>query len=210
MKTYISIWVVAIILAIATSASAQTRVTVDVTPAFSPVEDLTTSPIATVWETAIGQATESVRITMYSFTSVRVRDALFAAFDRGIDVRVVADNENGKACTTSGAVNVRQLDGRGIVVKVYTPNRAGFIVHDKYLLVDSNLVVTGSANFTTAAQQFNHENQTMFRYVDGDHNFFDQFGQNFEDMWSDIVYQFNGTFRPYAEVCPLESNPKGN
>lgn len=202
MKTYISIWTAALSLAIVTSASAQTRVTVDATPAFSPVEDLTTSPIATLWETAIGQATQSVRITIYSFTSVRVRDALFAAFDRGIDVRVIADNENGKACSTSGAVNVRQLNDRGIVVKVYTPNRVGNIVHDKYLLVDSDLVVTGSANFTTAAQQFNHENQTMFLYVDGNHSFFDQFGQSFEDMWGDIVYQFNGTFRPYAEVCP--------
>jgi phosphatidylserine/phosphatidylglycerophosphate/cardiolipin synthase-like enzyme len=85
---------------------------------------------------------------------------------------------------------------------VYTPNRAGNIVHHKYVLADDDLVVTGSANFTTAAQQFNHENQTMFRYVDGDRNFFDQFGQSFEDMWNDIVYQFNGTFRPFAEVCP--------
>jgi phosphatidylserine/phosphatidylglycerophosphate/cardiolipin synthase-like enzyme len=203
LKTYVAIWTVAIILANAgTSVSAQQRVTVDVTPAFSPVEDLTTSPIATLWETAISQATQSVRITLYSFTSVRVRAALFAAFDCGVDVRVIADNENGKACTTSGAVNVRQLDGYGIVVKVYTPNRAGTIVHDKYLLVDNDLVVTGSANFTTAAQQFNHENQTMFRYVEGDHSFFDQFSQSFEDMWSDIVYRFNGTFSPYADVCP--------
>jgi phosphatidylserine/phosphatidylglycerophosphate/cardiolipin synthase-like enzyme len=203
LKTYISIWTVAIVLAnAATSVSAQQRITVDVTPAFSPVEDLTTSPIATLWETAIGQATQSVRITLYSVTSVRVREALFAAFDRGIDVRVIADNENGKACATAGAVNVRQLDGHGLIVKVYTPNRPGNIVHHKYLLVDDNLVVTGSANFTTAAQQFNHENQTMFRYVDGDRSFFDQFGQSFEDMWGNIVYQFNGTFRPYAEVCP--------
>jgi len=184
-------------LSVLFASSAQPQTVVQVTSAFSPVEDISNPPVVVQWETAINEATDSIRITLYSFTSQRVKNALIDAVERGVDVRAILDSGLDHNCLAY------ELYDHGAVFKKYLPNFSGNILHHKYLLVDANLVVTGSANFTTAGQQYNHENQSAFRYVSGPHDFFDAYAANFEAMWND-EFQYNGRFKdwsPEAGYC---------
>ena len=78
--------------------------------------------------------------------------ALIDAHKRGVDVDVVIDNDSAKQ--TSRKVFL-QLKREGVPVSLSA--RAG-LLHHKLLIVDDEMLVTGSANWTKAAFTSNDDN----------------------------------------------------
>jgi phosphatidylserine/phosphatidylglycerophosphate/cardiolipin synthase-like enzyme len=100
---------------------------------------------------AIDHAQHQILVQAYGFSNKRILGALAQAKSRGIDVRVILDksNDGGKY---SGATYVANA---GIPVWIdYKPS----IAHNKIMIIDGREVITGSFNFTAAAQHHNAEN----------------------------------------------------
>ena len=118
---------------------------------FTPGQDCTGLVVA-----EIEGAKSSIRVQAYSFTSTPILSALKRAHDRGIDVRVIVDKTSaGKQQSGSSYTAATYLTNAGVPVWVDT---AVAIAHNKVMVIDGSIVITGSFNFTAAAQKRNAEN----------------------------------------------------
>lgn len=102
---------------------------------------------------AIQSARSSIGVAAYSFTSPVIAKALLNAKKRGVDVRVVVDENGNKSKASLAALNL--LVSAGIPTR--TISRYA-IHHDKYMVVDKSTVQTGSFNYSKAAARSNSEN----------------------------------------------------
>jgi phosphatidylserine/phosphatidylglycerophosphate/cardiolipin synthase-like enzyme len=110
---------------------------------------------------AIAGASRQILVQAFSFTSRKVAAALIAARRRGIEVRVLADREQ----TFSGENSrVPDLVAAGISVDLEVRYQSA---HNKVMVLDADspeaAVITGSYNWTYAAQNRNAENVVIFR-----------------------------------------------
>jgi len=104
----------------------------------------------------IAAARREVLVQAYSFTSPAIAQALVQAHHRGIDVRVICDRGQ-RTARNSEAARCRDA---GIEV-LFDAKHA--IAHNKIMIFDSRTVVTGSFNFTRAAEDSNAENLLILR-----------------------------------------------
>jgi phosphatidylserine/phosphatidylglycerophosphate/cardiolipin synthase-like enzyme len=101
----------------------------------------------------IDSADSEIRMQTYSFTHPLIGDALLKAHKRGVDIKIIVDEDhNGKKVGSSVA---GFLAANGVDVK-WTKSYA--IQHNKVIIVDRKMVETGSFNFSKAAQERNAEN----------------------------------------------------
>jgi hypothetical protein len=100
---------------------------------------------------AIDQSQTEVFVQAYGFTHLAMAQALIRAQERGVNVRVLLDerseytNRNVIDLLREARVPLR-LDG------------SHAIAHNKVMVIDAQTVITGSYNFTNAAQSRNAEN----------------------------------------------------
>jgi phosphatidylserine/phosphatidylglycerophosphate/cardiolipin synthase-like enzyme len=110
----------------------------------------------------IDGAEREVLVNAFSFTNRKIARALAAAHARGARVEIVADRM--QTLQQSGSA-VRDLARRGVPVWLDGNFAAA---HNKVMIVDAATphatVVTGSYNYTTAAQTRNAENVLIVRH----------------------------------------------
>jgi len=110
----------------------------------------------------IRQAKQQILVQAFSFTSRVLAHALIAAKRRGVDVQVLADREQ----TFSGeASRIPELARAGIPVMLEVRYQSA---HNKVMVIDAGsadaAVITGSYNWTYAAQYKNAENVLILRH----------------------------------------------
>lgn len=105
---------------------------------------------------AIGQAKESVYIQAFSFTSAPIAKALVDAAQRGVKVVAILDKSQRKATYTGATF----LKNEGVPVYI---DAAHAIAHNKVIILDGAIVITGSFNFTKAAENSNAENLLIIK-----------------------------------------------
>ncbi|MGQ0579228.1 MAG: phospholipase D family nuclease [Betaproteobacteria bacterium] len=124
--------------------------------AFSPGEDA-----AVLIVRAIDGARAQVLVQVFSFTHRGIAAALIRAKNRGLDVQVIADP--GQIDLIDHNV-IPQLDEAGIPVYTDAEHAAA---HNKVMVIDAGTsapaLITGSFNFTHAAQFRNAENLLVLR-----------------------------------------------
>jgi phosphatidylserine/phosphatidylglycerophosphate/cardiolipin synthase-like enzyme len=115
--------------------------------------DNTSNGIDQVVVPVITQAAQTIDVTSFDLNLPSVVDALVAASQRGIRVRVVVDQENGeqtlaasKSPTGAEYDAVQVLKNAGI--PVVNGGRTSGLMHDKMVIVDSRIVLTGSLNLS--------------------------------------------------------------
>lgn len=106
----------------------------------------------------IDSARESVRVQAYSFTNPLIVQALADARLRGVDVIVILDKSN--RYQKSSAADV----AGGLGVPVLIDDRHA-IAHNKVMIIDGRIVITGSYNFSRAAEKSNAENIVIIESV---------------------------------------------
>lgn len=123
---------------------------------FSPNGDAETLVVA-----AIDAARLSLCVQAYEFSSKPICDAVLRAKSRGVMVKVLLDKANrynplSKWFNTVGRNSLYPaLKAAGVSVLFDT---SPTIAHSKVVVVDATVVVTGSFNFSAAAQKTNAEN----------------------------------------------------
>jgi phosphatidylserine/phosphatidylglycerophosphate/cardiolipin synthase-like enzyme len=106
---------------------------------------------------AINQAKEEILVQAYSFTSAPIRNALVQAARRGARVEVILDQGEQSKYAFKTA---KMLKNQG----VFTYLDGGHSnAHNKVIVIDRETVVTGSFNFTYAAEKKNAENVLIIR-----------------------------------------------
>jgi len=108
---------------------------------------------------SIGQAKDSIFVQAYSFTSAPVAKALVDAAKRGVKIEAILDKSQ-RSERYTGATFLRN---EGIPVYI-DDNHA--IAHNKVMIIDGSIVVTGSFNFTKAAEEKNAENLLIIQNKD--------------------------------------------
>ncbi|WWO95796.1 MAG: phospholipase D family protein [Candidatus Dasytiphilus stammeri] len=99
---------------------------------------------------SISQAHRKIDIAAYSFTSKPISLALLAVQKRGVIIRIIADHKANNRYTA-----LTFLSNHGISIRL---NNNYAIMHHKFMIIDNQIVQTGSYNYTRAAAKQNAEN----------------------------------------------------
>ena len=121
----------------------------------------------------IDSASSSIYIAIYSFTLDSISDAVIRAKKRGLDVKVIYDSDQSK----NDASDDERLSNEGI--KIAYRNGSGYM-HNKFTILDMNVVATGSFNYSNNADTKNEENLVFIEST----GLAEKFKQNFDYIWS--------------------------
>jgi phosphatidylserine/phosphatidylglycerophosphate/cardiolipin synthase-like enzyme len=104
----------------------------------------------------LNAARKSVEVQAYSFTSAPIADAVAKAHARGVQVRVILD----KSQESERYSSLTYLRNHNVPTWVDTKHA---IAHNKIIIVDKQTLITGSFNFSKAAEERNAENLLVIR-----------------------------------------------
>lgn len=107
----------------------------------------------------IDKAQKEIRVQAYSFTSAPIAKALLDAHKRGLVVEVVLDRSN----LSTKYSTITFLKNAGMLGLIDSRHA---IMHDKIIIIDREIVITGSYNFTKAAETRNSENVLVIRSLE--------------------------------------------
>ena len=105
---------------------------------------------------ALSDAKRTILVQAYAFTSAPIAKALLDAHTRGVQVQVILDASN----RTDKYSAADFLANQGVPTLI---DAAHAISHNKVMIIDDETVITGSFNFTKAAQEKNAENVLIIR-----------------------------------------------
>ena len=143
-----------LVLLFGCSNTQATDVTLSNTPAqvyFSPKGGCTDAIVK-----EIGKAKSEILVQAYSFTSKEIAKALVDASKRGIHTEIILDKSN-KSQKYSAADFTFNM---GIPTFIDAEHA---IAHNKIMVIDKETVITGSFNFTKAAEEKNAENLLILK-----------------------------------------------
>lgn len=139
---------------------------------FSPGEDCLNDIID-----LIRSSEKYLDICVFTISDNRIADELVKAFDRGVDVRVISDNEK----MFDEGSDIQYLWDKGLSVKIDT---SPYHMHHKFMIVDEGKVLTGSYNWTKSAANYNQENTVIIESKELSNFFIDVF----TDLWEKSAF----------------------
>lgn len=104
----------------------------------------------------IQNAKSSIYVQAYSFTSKPIIEALVRAQKRGVNVIAILDKSNLSQRYTAADL----IDHFGVGTLIDNKHK---IAHNKVMIIDQEIVITGSFNFSKAAEEDNAENLLVLR-----------------------------------------------
>ncbi len=110
------------------------------------------------------RAETEILVAVYAFTSSEIAWALVQAKQRGINVRVLVDRKFDRESKYSKGSFLKK---QGLKVRrtsgLSKGDKRRGLMHQKFAVIDSRIVLTGSYNWTASAESINHENLLLFR-----------------------------------------------
>ena len=108
--------------------------------------------------------------------------ALVDAHDRGVDVKIILDDGRGYGFTNQDLVDAAKnwssyFTSHGIVVKFDWSNET---THDKLIIIDGEIVIVGSTNWSQSALNYNHEANALIESKE----VAEEYENYFEDLWN--------------------------
>lgn len=117
----------------------------------------------------IARAAKTVRVQAYGFTDLAIAKAMIDAKHRGVDVQVILDRSNRNRAKYTEATFFVHAEVPTLIDDKHP------IAHNKVIVIDDAVVITGSYNFTKHAQQ-NAENLLVLRSV--------ELARRYNDNWT--------------------------
>ena len=99
----------------------------------------------------IRSARESLKICVFTISDNDIADEIIAAYKRGVGVKVLTDNDK----SFDKGSDIELLHKNGISVRIDTDSNH---MHHKFCIVDKEVLLTGSYNWTRSAYERNDEN----------------------------------------------------
>ena len=101
----------------------------------------------------ISNAEISIDIMMFAFTNKKIANALLKAKKRGVEIKITLDRVQNRYQRKYSVYNY--LKDKGIDITLENSKRK---LHNKIMVIDSKIVITGSYNYTRQANLMNNEN----------------------------------------------------
>ena len=113
----------------------------------------------------IDSAKQELLVAVYAFTSDDLAGALAQAKKRGVTVQVVIDRDFDRAFDISKGkfLDTQNIPVRRVSGTAQMGDKDPGLMHQKFAVVDRRIVLTGSYNWTHAAENRNDENLLVFR-----------------------------------------------
>jgi len=118
----------------------------------------------------LDKAKTSIFVQAYSFTSAPIAKGLLNARKRGVKIGVILDKSQRRKQYSAADF----VANSGILTKIDSQHA---IAHNKVIIIDREIVITGSFNFTKAAEESNAENLLVIH----DTKLADRYAKNWED-----------------------------
>jgi phosphatidylserine/phosphatidylglycerophosphate/cardiolipin synthase-like enzyme len=122
----------------------------------------------------IAQGKTSIHVLIYSLTLSDVRDALIAAKQRGVDVKMVMDHTQ---ATIDQGSQYGNLVNASVSVRLH---KGAYQMHDKVAIIDGHIILTGSFNWTNDANSNNDENLAVL----DSQTWATAYDQQFQAIWN--------------------------
>lgn len=103
----------------------------------------------------INSSSRTIDIAVYSISDSEIYNALTAARNRGVSIRIVTDR-----LQSSQSETVKSLANAGFDIKISDGYNKG-MMHNKYAIFDGATMVTGSFNWSNNAENYNWENDIV-------------------------------------------------
>lgn len=171
---------------------------------FSRIED--TSAILGHW---IGRANESIRLMVMLITHDGLADALMAAHDRGVEVDIIIDSDwRYSTGSDYGEILDAGVDIRG--------DDRGGLMHHKVMVIDEHVIITGSYNWSSSAEDSNDENCLFLKsrsiaevYLTEFDRIWDQTTPGATETGESEPEPGSGPTIGYVVINEVEANPAG-
>jgi len=118
----------------------------------------------------IEQADRRVRVQVYIFTARPIAGAVIAAHKRGVDCEVLCD----KSQERQAYGQLPALKRAGVPIRIDAEHATA---NNKVILIDDTTVITGSFNYTKAAEEKNAENVLVIKHYP---RLFDAYLKNYD------------------------------
>lgn len=105
----------------------------------------------------LDKATESIDIAMYFFTNKLLFEKLMEKADKGVKISLII-HDNYINLRYGGINFQRFADNENCRIYISTKEKP---IHDKFCVIDSKTLISGSYNWTYAAENYNKENIMM-------------------------------------------------
>ncbi len=122
----------------------------------------------------LGLAKHYAYVAVYSFTSELLADVLIELKNRGVDIKVVIEEQQANIMGSE----YERLKSAGVDVKI---DGNPYLMHHKFVVIDDQFVITGSYNWSAAAENRNDENVVV---INGE-EVARLFKAEFERVWSE-------------------------
>lgn len=122
-------------------------------------------------------------IAIFTMTNNKISASIEEAFNRGVKVRVIADDE----CAKMKGGDIYRLALLGIPTK--TDNNKRFHMHHKFAVLDNSVVLTGSFNWTAQAVKYNQENILFYENQEIAHKYTAAYDQIWNEFTTVITKQ---------------------
>ncbi|MBO5631692.1 MAG: DUF1669 domain-containing protein, partial [Aeriscardovia sp.] len=119
----------------------------------------------------LDKAQISIVVAVAWFTNENLYNKLKEKKNQGVDVRVVLNNDG---INKKHGIDISQLN----VVEV--KSERGGIMHDKFCVIDNQIVITGSYNWTDNAELRNAENVNI---TENDNSLATKYSLEFNKLW---------------------------
>lgn len=122
----------------------------------------------------LDEAKGYVYVAVYSFTSDPLADILIKLKNRGVDVKVILEEQQANVRGSE----YRRLKNAGVDIRIDgNPD----LMHHKFAVIDDEIVITGSYNWSAAAEDRNDENLVVIK----DEEIAKLYRKEFERVWNE-------------------------
>ena len=121
-------------------------------------------------------ATTKLRICVFTISDDRITDAIVQAHRKGVDVRVLTDNDK----SLDLGSDIERLAREKISIRMDNTSNH---MHHKFMVTDDKTLITGSYNWTVSAARYNHENILLTEEPGAVKVFLHQF----ERLWGEMT-----------------------
>jgi phosphatidylserine/phosphatidylglycerophosphate/cardiolipin synthase-like enzyme len=125
----------------------------------------------------IKSATSSVKICVFTVSDDQISKEIIACHKRGISVKLITDNDK---CFDLGS-DIERIEKNGIQVKIdSSPSH----MHHKFCIIDKEVLITGSYNWTRSAAARNQENILVTTEKEVTKSYL----REFEKLWENLTH----------------------
>lgn len=127
----------------------------------------------------INKATKSIKICVFTISDNDISRAIEEAYQRRIEIKIITDDDK----SNDKGSDIYTLFHSGIEIKT---DRSENHMHHKFAIIDDEILISGSFNWTRSASKYNQENII----ITDNSVLISKFQNQFEFLWKSMQHYY--------------------